>query len=144
MEDRTINMSEEWTKMEEDIIPKGKFIATSLIQNSDGTTILLDDEENIVEVFFDGIPTFVRSTVEGARMRTWGEIQKKYQDKFFFQNWFLFYVENSKISKWIEEESCGFYEAEHLKHFCIVTSEEIIDIVASFNPIVKVSKYKKH
>jgi hypothetical protein len=71
-------------------------------------------------------------------MRTWGEIQLKNSDKYFFRNWFLFQVENSKLSRWAAEESCGFYEEEELKHFCIVTSEELIDILASFDPTVKI------
>ena len=47
-------------------------------------------------------------------------------------------MENSKLSKWAEEESCGFYVSEQLTHYCIVTSEEIIDILSSFEPTITV------
>ncbi|MEB3104082.1 hypothetical protein [Ferviditalea candida] len=140
MENRASDMQEEWTRLEHGVIPEGQFIVTSLIQNSDGTKVVLDDEKNVVEIVFDGIPSLVRITTEGIRMRTWSEVQLKYQNKFFFQNWFFYQVQNSKLSKWAKEESCNFYEEEQLKHYCIVTSEEVIDILAAFKPIVKVSK----
>ena len=139
MENRAIDMPEEWIRLEQDVIPEGQFIVTSLIQNADGTKIVLDNEKMVVEISFDGIPSLVRSTTEGIRMRTWSEVQLKYH-KFFFQNWFFYQVQNSKLSQWAIEESCNFYEEEQLEHYCIVTSEEVVDILASFKPTVKVSK----
>lgn len=133
-------MQEEWIRLEQGVIPEGQFIVESLIQDSDGTKVILDDEKNVVEIFFDGIPTLIRSTTEGIRMRTWSEVQLKYQNKFFFQKWFFYQVKNSKLSKWAIEESCDFYEEEQLNHYCIVTSEEVIDILAGFKPIIKVMK----
>lgn len=136
MENRTINMQENWIQWKPTNIPEGEFIVTDYIQNKDGTKFVLDDGNIIVEILFDGITPIVRSSVEGIRMRTWGEVQQKYNDKFFFRNWFLYKVENSKLSKWAEEESCGFYVSEQLTHYCIVTSEEIIDILSTFEPAI--------
>ena len=138
MENRAINMQEKWIKWNPANVSEGAFIVTDFIQDCVGTKVVLNDDKIVVEIFFDGILPIARSSVEGIRMRTWGEVQKKYSDKFFFKNWFLFKVENSKLSKWAEEESCGFYEAKHLTHYCIVTSEEIIDILSTFEPTVTV------
>jgi len=140
MENRATGMQEEWIKIEQNRIPKGQFIVTSSIQSSDGTKILLDNGHTVVEVFFDGIPSMFRSATEGIRMRTWSEVQLKYNDSFIFRDWFLFVVKNSILVEWLVEESCGFYDADKLIHFCIVTCEELIDIVASFYPIIKVMK----
>lgn len=136
MENRTINMQENWIKWNPGNVPEGEFIVTDYIQNKDGTKFILDDENIIVEILFDGITPIVRSSVEGIRMRTWGEVQQKYNDKLFFRKWFLYKVENSKLSKWAEEESCGFYVADQLTHYGIVTSEEIIDILSPFEPVI--------
>lgn len=125
-------------KLEQYGIPEGEFIVTSLIQDSDGTKIVLDDEDNSVEIFFDGIPVLVRNTVEGMRMRTWASVQQKYSDQSFFRDKTLFEVKNSKLVQWCVEESCGFYEADELRHYCIVTGEELVDIVAAFEPTVKI------
>lgn len=135
-----MNTQEEWVKLQQHKIPEGQFVVTSFVQNSDGARIILDDEENIVEIFFDGVPSLIRIATEGIRMRTWGEIQLKYQDKFFFRNCFFYQVKNSKLTKWAIEESCNFYDSEQLNHYCIVTSEELIDILASFEPIVTLLK----
>ena len=139
MENRATDMQEEWIIIEDDKIPEGQYTVTTFVQNLEGTKIVLDDEINIVEIFFDGVPFLLRICEEGVRMRTWGEVQFKYQDKFFFRNHFFYQVQNSALTKWTIEESCGFFNEEQLKHYCVVTSEEIIDIIASFEPIVTVS-----
>lgn len=138
MENREIDMQEEWIKLIQYNIPEGQFIVTSFVQNSEGTKIILDNDEIAVEVFFDGIPVLLRNAIEGIRMRTWSEVQLKYKDKFIFRNNFLFEVKNSKLVQWSIEEGCGFYDESQLRHYCIVTGEEIIDVVATFEPVVKV------
>ena len=139
MENRAIDMNEDWVKWNPIDLPDGEYFVTKFIQDADGTIIMLDDEKNYVEIFFDGIPTMVRSSIVGLRMRTWGEVQIKYQNKSFFKNWFLYVVSNSKLVNWAIEESCGFYEAYQFKHYCIVTLEEVIDILSTFEPEISVS-----
>ena len=133
-------MQEKWIKIDKFDIPKGEFVVTKFTQDYRGTTIELDDEKNIIEIFFDGIPVLLRNTVENARMRTWGEVQLMYHNKFFFRNIFLYEVQNSKLVQWLVEESCNFYEKNVLTHYCITTIEEVIDIIATFEPTVKVIK----
>ncbi len=138
MENRAVNMQEEWVKLKQYNIPEGQFIVNNFTQDLEGTKIVLGDEKNTVEVFFDGIPVLVRSAVANIRMRTWSEVQLKYRDKSMFRNTFFFEVKNSKLVQWSNEEGCGFYEENQLRHYCIVTSEEVIDVLATFDPIVRV------
>jgi len=141
MENRAINMKENWIRWNPDNLPDGKYFVTDFVQNTDGTKICIVDEAPIencnIEVFFDGVTPIARTSIEGIRMRTWGEVQEKYNDKLFFRNWFFYKVENSKLTEWVEEESCGFYKKENLIHFCIVTGEDIIDIISTFEPTIK-------
>ena len=109
MENRAVNMQEEWVKLKQYNIPEGQFIVNNFTQDLEGTKIVLDDEKNTVEVFFDGIPVLVRSAVANIRMRTWSEVQLKYHDKSMFRNTFFFEVKNSKLVQWSNEEGCGFY-----------------------------------
>lgn len=141
MENRAINMKEEWVKLKQYNIPEGQFIVNNFTQDLEGTKIVLDDEKNTVEVFFDGIPVLVRSAVANIRMRTWSEVQLKYHDKLMFRNTFFFEVKNSKLVQWSNEEGCGFYEENQLRHYCIVTSEEVIDVLATFEPVVRVINF---
>ena len=139
MDRREIGLSEDWVKITGNGIPEGEFIVTSFVQDVNGVKILLDDGEHIVDIFFDGIPVLCSSAVEGIRMRTWENVQIKYNDKSIFRKSFFFEVKNSELIKWCIQESCGYYEEYQLKHYCIVTGEEMIDIVSTFEPTVKVS-----
>ena len=140
MENKGTVFSEEWIEIIRSDIPEGKYIVTKFVQDLDGTKILLNNGEHNIEVFFDGIPVLVRNTIEGLRMRTWGNVQLKYNDKSIFRNSFFFEVKKSDLVKWCVRESCGFYEEHQLKHYCIITSEELIDIIASFEPILRILK----
>ena len=137
MANKEMDFPEEWIKLVKEVIPEGEYIVTNFIQDSNGVKISLAEGEHIVEIIFDGVPVLVRSTVEGLRMRTWGNVQLKYNNKFIFRKSFLFEVKKSALVEWCIQESCGFYEESQLKHYCIVTSEEMIDIISTFEPIVK-------
>ena len=132
-------LCEEWIKCD---VAKSdtSFIVTSLIQGFDSTRIILDDEKKIVEIIFEGYPPVLRSTDEGIRMRTWNEVQEKYKDKAYFRGCFLYYVQNSKLIEWAVEESCGFYEKDRLKHYCVVTSTDLIDVLTGVEPKIVVKE----
>ena len=140
MENKGTDFSEEWIKIERSDIPEGEYIVTNFVQDLAGTKILLDDGEHSIGIFFDGIPVLVRNTIEGCRMRTWGNVQLKYNDKSFFRKSFFFEVKKSDLVKWCIRESCGFYEEHQLRHYCIITSEELIDIISTFEPILRILK----
>ncbi len=139
MENRAINMKENWIKWNPLNLPEGDYFVTKFLQNINGTEITLSDESNNISILFDGVIPLVRTSIEGIRMRTWGEVQQKYNNKCFFRNWFLYKIENSKLTKWAEEESCGFYSSEQLLHFCVVTGEDVIDVLSKFEPNIFLS-----
>lgn len=141
MENRIKTIQEEnWVKWNPTDLPESIYFVTSYIQNRNGTKFTVEDEKHVIEIFFDGEISIIRAGDEGIRMRTWGEVQKKYNNKSFFRNWFLYKVENSGLSKWAEKESCGFYVADDFTHYCIVTSEDIIDVLSTFEPTIDVTQ----
>lgn len=137
MEDKRNDFSEEWEKIISNDIPEGEYIVTSFSQDMTGTKILLSGEKCEINIIFDGIPVLVRNTIEGIRMKTWGNVQVKYNDRFIFRKSFFFEIKKSELIKWCVEESCGFYDADRLRHYCIVTREEMIDIISNFDPIIQ-------
>lgn len=139
MENSSSEIQEEWMKLEQFGIPEGEFVISSIVQNMEGTIIILDDEMCTIEVFFDGIPVLVSNAVANIRMRTWSEIQIKYHDKYIFRNAFLFEIRKSRLVEWLAEEGCGFYKKSTLRHYCLVTIEEVVDVISTFEPIIKVS-----
>ena len=130
------NYMEEWIKITDDNIPKGDYVVVNFVQNSNHTKISLSDGKYTVLVIFNGIPILTQNTIEGIRMRTWGNAQLKY-NKYMFRESFLFEIKNSNLIKWCVQESCGFYKESQLKHYCIVTCEELVDIVSTFDPIIQ-------
>ena len=97
MENKGTDFSEEWIKIKKDDIPEGEYIVTNFVQDLEGTKIFLNDGEHNIEVFFDGIPVLVRNTIEGCRMRTWGNVQLKYNDKSFFRKSFFFEAAHARV-----------------------------------------------
>ena len=139
------NMSEEWVKLKENEIPKGdRYAITKIIDDEEGTKIFLDNEVFAVEIFFDGMPLLIKIADEDVRMRTWGDVQERCGDKYIFRYHFFFEVKNSKLTEWVKEEGCGFYDDFFtITHYCIVADGGFIDIVATFEPKVTVSKMEK-
>ena len=133
MENRTIRLYEEWVRWNPTNLPDGEYAIIEVVDNDDGTRIVLDNTENFVEILFDGLLSMSRIVRSPLRMRTWGEVQDKYS-KDFFVGWFLYKVENSLLSKWLEEENCGFEKATEYTHYCIVSSEAFVDIISTFEP----------
>ena len=80
---------EEWIKITDDNIPKGDYVVVNFVQNSNHTKISLNDGKYTVLVIFNGIPVLTQNTIEGIRMRTWGNAQLKY-NKYMFRESFLF------------------------------------------------------
>jgi hypothetical protein len=43
-------------------------------------------------------------------------------------------LENSDYLKWVTKKSGGLCEELNLQHFCIVTDDEMFDIIAAYEP----------
>lgn len=139
MENSNLEIQEQWLKWNPYKLSEGAYRVISFSQNLEGTKIILGNEKNIIKVIFDGMIPLVRISNEGIRIRTWGEIQKRNCDNYFFRGWFLYKIENSKLSNWVTEESCGIYDLSELIHICIVTAEDLIDIVSTFEPKIEIT-----
>lgn len=139
MEKSNLEIQEQWLKWNPSKLPEGDYTVISFTQDLEGTKIILENEKNMVKVFFDGIILLARISTEGIRIQTVGEIQYKKCDDYFFRGWFLYRIENSKLSDWVTEESCGIYDSLELIHICIVTDEDLIDIISTFEPEIEIT-----
>lgn len=103
-------------------------------QEKSGTVFKVECENQFVNIIFDGfIPIYVYSD-EGIRMATYIRVQEKNNDRYYFTKWFLYKIENSDFLKWAMAECYNLYEICGYKHFCIVTENEVVDILSSFEP----------
>lgn len=107
-------------------------------QTDCGTDFWVKCENQTVSLLFEGnVPMYVYSD-EGIRMASYAPVQEKNNDKYYFRKWFLYKIENSDFIKWSIQESCGLCEIYGLQHFCIVTQNEVVDILSSVEPTIKI------
>ena len=71
-------------------------------------------------------------------MMSWSIAQEKYNDKLYFRKNPVYKVENSLLIKWILIESCGFYSETDLAHYCIVTEQDVVDIISMCEPTYRI------
>ena len=95
-------------------------------------------ENSIVDVCFHCVVPMYLYSDEGMRMAAYMPVQEKNNDRAYLGKWFLYKIENSDFMKWAVKESCGFYSEEDLLHFCIVTENDIVDILSLGEPTVVV------
>lgn len=129
---------ENWIVWNPTNVELGKAYAVEAVHCEDQIKFIIDCEENKIEITYDGfIPVYTYS-LEGIRTATWGSVQEQHNDKYFFKKWFLYKVENSRFLKWALEESCGYYSEKEIVHYCIVTQQSLMDIVATSEPKIKI------
>ncbi|MDL2327277.1 hypothetical protein LJC64_01255 [Ruminococcaceae bacterium OttesenSCG-928-A11] len=81
---------------------------------------------------------------ELSRMHTIIAAQRNSGQKTLFRNWPLYEVINSKYTEWVARESCLVYEPHDLKHYAIITTDVVIDIVDTGIPRVSVRRIDIH
>ena len=109
-----------------------------ILENDEGIKFAINCDDKTINVLFAGmVPIYMRSE-EGIRVLSWSTVQEKNKDKSYFSKWPIYKIENSCLIKWALMESCGFYSEESLMHYCIVTEQEIIDILSMCVPIITV------
>lgn len=132
-------MLEEWIKMSNDVIPRGRYEVTQVLKNFDGVLIELDNEINKLSIFFENTVLALRVCDEGDRLRTIDEVLSNKEDSFFI-DWPFYIVKNSRFSQWMENESFGIRKQATFKHYSIVTPNDVIDILSVSEPQIKLSE----
>ena len=68
MEKSNLEIQEQWLKWNPSKLPEGNYTVISFTQDLEGTKIILENEKNMVKVFFDGIILLARISTEGIRI----------------------------------------------------------------------------
>lgn len=116
-----------------------KYYLTELLHNiTAGFIIEMLNEDNQkvgVKIVFAEAVLAYRYTEESLPQFTVHYLRAKYEEEFY-SAWCLFKIENSTYLKWITEESYGIYDDIKLTHFCILTSDQRLDIIVGYEPEV--------
>lgn len=136
-----LHRNEEWVKFDPQNIT-GTFYAcyTEITKEEDAMKFTVICEKHIIEILFYGLTPIYMWSDEGMRMATYMPIQEEKHDKKYFQKWFLYKVYNSDFMSWALKESCGFYQENELLHFCIITENDVVDILSTTEPEIVIRK----
>lgn len=129
---------EEWARWEPINGLSGKYFINSLIISEERLVIHLSDNDKIkkIEIVFDNGIDGYRYTNESFYFKIFGDLSQKYGTEFY-KNWSFFKVTNSEYLQWLSKKSRTWSDQFTFIHFCIFGDDEVIDILARYEPIVK-------
>lgn len=115
----------------EEILVKGRFECETIVDGVDGLSISVRDYEgDFYNLYWDGGVVSYRNTDEGDRIGFVSEIAS-----LSLIGSLIVECVNSKYIKWLHAEKCGI-EQENLRHFIVMTSNDIIDVIDYDVPVV--------
>lgn len=117
----------------------GNYYVTSTSDDENGFIVILEQEgtSQRIEVLFSDSVSALRLADEGVVFMLFDELYAKYGDDFYTQ-WTFFKVENSDCLQWLSSRTAGFSERYNLKHFVIMGLDKVLDIVASYEPKIRI------
>lgn len=123
----------EWNPVQ---VPKESFELEAINYDNKGLLIRLESNQTVVTIHFSGVIEGFRTTDEGNRWKTISEILSNH-NKGIFAGRIIFKVSESDFSKWIESESFTFIKKDDVTHYLIVTNNDLTDVLAYEDPIIK-------
>ena len=125
-----IKFNEVWHKWEPTPKITGNYKIGDFGFTADGFKVIVEHRESkqTVEVLFEGSIQAFRSTDEGRRLKLGYDLRAKYGADFL-RYWSFFKVERSEYLEWISEQSYEISDFLEVKHFVIIDSEEILEII---------------
>lgn len=106
--------------------------------NNDGFKIILanstGNSAKVLITFENGVNAF-RNSDETFRLSTIGYLNKNYGGQFYAK-WTFFKVESSEYLKWLSEQSGGISDYYGVTQYSIITDDEILDVVCTYEPKV--------
>lgn len=122
--------SEKYLPIKE-VLVKGRFECENIVDGFNGLSISVRDYEgDYYNLHWDGGVVSYRNTDEGDRVCFVSEIAS-----LSLIGLLLVECVNSKYIKWLHAEKCGI-EQENLRHFIVMTSNDIIDVIDYDVPVV--------
>lgn len=131
---------EEWIRWEPIKGLLGKYYIDSFGMSEEWDLVIqLSDHNNSkkIEIRFNGCIDAYRYTNDSFVFKVPSDLSKKYGDEFY-ANWSFFKITNSEYLQWLSEKSYEYSQDFPFRHFCIIGGDEIIDILARYEPEVKI------
>ncbi len=129
---------EEWIRWEPIKDLSGKYYIDSLAISERGLIIQLSDHDKVkkIEILFDSAIDGYRYTNESFCFKIFGDLSQKYGTEFY-KDFSFFKITNSEYLKWLSEKSRTWSDQFPFVHFCILGGDEVIDVLARYEPEVR-------
>lgn len=126
---------EEWIRWEPIQNLAGKYYLDDLIHSADGLILKLSDDNQKIEIFFDGCVEAYRYTNESYYTAVFLKLSAEYGANFYAK-WDFFKVIDSEYLAWVVDPSHTLSNQVSLTHFCIMGRDEVVDVIANHEPTV--------
>ncbi len=133
---------EQWTRWEPIQGLEGRYIFDSFAWLDKGFVVefISVKEDKKIQILFYYFVDAYRYTNESFYLKLLDNASNK--NEIDLRNFTIFKVTNSEYLAWISDKACGLSDGMNFIHFCIIGTDEIIDIVANYEPIVTIMDYK--
>lgn len=129
---------EEWVRWQPLEKLSGKYYLESITWSEQGVIIILSDKSNTqkIEIRFENFVDAYRCTNESFYFLVFSDLSKQYGTEFY-KDWSFFKINNSEYIQWLSIKSATWADQFSFTHFSIFGGDEIIDIVARYEPEIK-------
>ena len=130
----------QWEQVKINEIKKdyGKADYAKIYDDENGLHIILVFENEMqIEFLFESSALSYTVCDEGRRLKTIDFILKQYGEAFF-EGGPVYMVFNSRYMNWFHEESYGIISEYAVSHYAFITSNDIIDVLTAYAPVVRV------
>lgn len=113
---------------------KGPVSCADFLDDKKGFTVMLADSVDFKEKYainFGWVYSY-RVSNESFRLKLLDELYRN----DLYKNHQFFFVENSEWVSWLHTETKGVYDAHNIKHYLIVTPEDVVDILSEQPPTI--------
>ncbi|EOH71876.1 hypothetical protein [Enterococcus malodoratus] len=122
-------------------LPEGSYWVKKVQQDEKGTLIVLESKQFMVKILFAGfVYAMLCSDESGLQKRNHQWLEKFAEvsliDVAFFK------LTDSKFIDYIKDQTFGYYEDFDFKHFVAWTEDNIIEIIAHYEPEIEIQEKK--
>ncbi|MGP5429210.1 hypothetical protein ACTXNW_07130 [Enterococcus malodoratus] len=124
-------------------LPKGDYWVKKVLQDEKGTLIVLESKQCMVKILFAGfVYAMLCSDESGLQKRNHQWVRKFAEVNVSLLNVTFFKVSNSEFIDFIKDQTFGYYEDFDFKHFVAWTEDNMIEIIAHYEPEIEIKEKK--
>ncbi|WP_288228143.1 hypothetical protein [uncultured Enterococcus sp.] len=124
-------------------LPLDKYWVRKVQQDEKGTTIVLESKHFFVTILFGGfVYALLCSDESGLQKRNHQWVRKFAKANISLLNVTFFKLSNSQFIDFIKDQTFGYYDDLDFKHFVAWTEDDMIEVIAHYEPEIEIQEKK--